>query len=58
MITLEDTDTTREEIVATFNEHVAELVESVSELKEKDGKNLSWKERKTDYLAPPRRGER
>jgi (p)ppGpp synthase/HD superfamily hydrolase len=49
--TIEDTGTTREEIVAAFNEHVAELVESVSELKEKDGKELNWKERKTDYLA-------
>lgn len=48
---LEDTDTTREEIVIAFNEHVAELVESVSELKEKDGKRLDWKERKTDYLV-------
>lgn len=49
--TLEDTDTTREEIATTFNEHVAELVESVSELDEKEGKKLGWKERKTDYLA-------
>ncbi len=44
--TLEDTPTTREEIVAAFNEHVAELVEAVSEKK-----NLPWKERKEDYLA-------
>ncbi len=49
--TLEDTDTTREEIVAVFNEHVAELVESVSETKEKDGKSIGWKEYKQDYLA-------
>ena len=49
--TLEDTDTTREEIVAAFNEHVALLVESVSEIKEKDGIKLNWKERKTHYLA-------
>ncbi len=49
--TLEDTDTTREEIVESFNEHVATLVDSVSELKEKDGKRLDWKERKTDYLV-------
>lgn len=48
--TIEDTDTTREEIVAAFNERVAELVESVTELKEKDGKKLEWKERKQDYL--------
>ncbi len=44
--TLEDTSTTRDEIVAAFNEHVAELVEAVSEKK-----GLEWKERKTDYLA-------
>lgn len=44
--TLEDTDTTREELVSTFNEHVAKLVEEVSENKE-----LEWKERKEEYLA-------
>ena len=44
--TLEDTDTTREEIVLAFNEHVAKLVEEVSE-----DKNLEWKERKEHYLA-------
>ena len=49
--TLEDTETTREEIVASFNERVAELIESVSEIKEKDGVKLDWKERKTHYLA-------
>lgn len=49
--TLEDTNTTREEIVEAFSEQVALLVEAVSEVKEKDGKKLSWKERKTDYLA-------
>ena len=49
--TLEDTDTTREEIVTMFNEYVAELVESVSERKEIDGRTLDWKERKADYLA-------
>jgi (p)ppGpp synthase/HD superfamily hydrolase len=43
--TLEDTPTTREEIVETFNERVAELVEAVSE-----PKDLPWKERKTIYL--------
>lgn len=48
--TLEDTDTTREEIVVAFNEHVALLVESVSEIKEKNGIKLDWKERKTHYL--------
>lgn len=49
--TIEDTDTTREEIVEKFNERVAVLVESVSEIKNKDGKEFNWKERKTIYLA-------
>jgi len=49
--TIEDTGTTREEIVAAFNEHVAVLVESVSERKEIDGREVEWKERKTDYLT-------
>ncbi len=48
--TLEDTGTTREEIVEAFNERVALLVEAVSEVKEKDGKKIDWKERKTKYL--------
>ncbi|MBU6490581.1 HD domain-containing protein [Patescibacteria group bacterium] len=48
--TLEDTGTTREELMDAFSERVAELVESVSEVKEKDGKKLNWKERKVDYL--------
>ncbi len=49
--TLEDTDTTREEIAASFNDRVATLVESVSEIKEINGKNLDWKEYKKNYLA-------
>ena len=49
--TIEDTGTTREEIVAEFNEQVAELVGAVSESKEKDGKKLDWKERKQEYLT-------
>ncbi|MDD3531098.1 MAG: HD domain-containing protein [Candidatus Pacebacteria bacterium] len=44
--TLEDTDTTREEIVSAFNEQVASLVEEVSE-----DKKLEWKERKEEYLV-------
>jgi (p)ppGpp synthase/HD superfamily hydrolase len=44
--TLEDTNTTREEIVEAFNERVAEFVEAVSE-----PKGLAWKERKLAYLA-------
>lgn len=49
--TLEDTDTTRAEIAAAFNEHVAELVEAVSEIKEKDGRKIEWRARKEHYLA-------
>jgi len=48
--TLEDTETTREELVTAFNERIASLVESVSEPREKDGEILNWKERKTIYL--------
>lgn len=48
--TLEDTKTTREEIVTAFNERVAALVESVTEIKEKDGRCLEWKEIKENYL--------
>ena len=48
--TLEDTGTTRAELAHEFGEGVAELVEAVSERTEKDGKPLSWKERKEDYL--------
>ncbi len=55
--TIEDTGTTREEIVTVFNERVAILVESVSEPKEKDGTPLSWKERKTEYLAQLERAD-
>ena len=49
--TFEDTDTTREEIVEAFNERVAGLIESVSEIKEENGTTLTWKERKVRYLA-------
>jgi len=49
--TLEDTDTTREEIAREFNERIAVLVESVSEPKEIDGRKLSWREKKEHYLA-------
>ncbi len=48
--TLEDTDTTREELVAAFGERVAALVEGVSEVKEADGKRIPWRERKVRYL--------
>ncbi|MBU6321373.1 MAG: bifunctional (p)ppGpp synthetase/guanosine-3',5'-bis(diphosphate) 3'-pyrophosphohydrolase [Patescibacteria group bacterium] len=43
--TLEDTDTTRAELVERFNERVAELVEDVTE-----DKALSWEERRARYL--------
>lgn len=49
--TLEDTDTTREEIVSAFNERVAELVESVSEIKEESGEKIEWRAYKENYLA-------
>ncbi len=49
--TLEDTETTRDEIVEFFNERVAELVEAVSEIKERDGIQIDWKERKQQYLT-------
>lgn len=43
--TLEDTNTTREELVTHFGEHVAELVGHVSEKGEG-----SWREKKAAYL--------
>ena len=49
--TLEETDTTREELAAAFGERVAALVEAVSETRKKDGQPLDWKSRKEDYLA-------
>ena len=49
--TLEDTDTTREELVTAFGEHVAVLIEHVGEKKVVDGKRVGWKERKAAYLT-------
>ncbi|TSC71086.1 MAG: metal dependent phosphohydrolase [Parcubacteria group bacterium Gr01-1014_49] len=49
--TIEDTPTTRGEIAAAFNEQVARMVESVSEVREQDGVKLDWKSRKMHYLA-------
>src|SRR3989344_1220957 len=49
--TLEDTDTTQDELAATFNDRVAELVEHVSERKTQDGVKVDWKEAKAAYLA-------
>ncbi len=48
---IEDTPTTREEIASAFNARVAELVEAVSEVKEKNGEKLEWRERKEDYFT-------
>ncbi len=42
---IEDTGTTREEIVEAFNEHVAALVQAVTE-----PKDLEWRERKEAYF--------
>ena len=44
--TIEDTGTTREELTTAFNERVAELVESVSEVREQ----YTWHEMKEHYL--------
>ncbi|HUY62834.1 MAG TPA: HD domain-containing protein [Candidatus Paceibacterota bacterium] len=54
--TLEDTETTREELVAAFSERVAALVEGVSEIKEADGKRIPWRDRKVQYLERIRSG--
>lgn len=48
--TLEDTETTYKEIVESFNTRIADLVESVSEVKEKNGIPYNWKDRKLNYL--------
>lgn len=49
--TIEDTGTTREELVQAFNARVADLVAAVSEVKMAGGKKLDWKERKARYLT-------
>ncbi len=49
--TLEDTKTTRDELVQNFGERVATIVEEVTEPREEAGKPLEWKERKKRYLA-------
>lgn len=46
--TIEDTNTTREEIRDEFNTHVADLVETVTEPRDPE---LSWRMRKEHYLA-------
>ena len=49
--TIEDTGTTREEIVAEFNEQVADLVSAVSEMRGAGGERLDWRQVKEHYLA-------
>lgn len=46
---LEDTDYTKEELAEDFGLEVLKIVETVTEPKEKDGKKLSWIERKIAY---------
>jgi (p)ppGpp synthase/HD superfamily hydrolase len=48
--TIEDTDTTREEIAAAFGDRVAEIVAACSDSFSKDNK-LDWRVRKDLYLA-------
>lgn len=49
--TIEDTGTTKEEIEASFGSRVADIVQTVSEPKEFEGRTLDWKEMKKMYLA-------
>jgi len=48
---LEDTSYTAAELEEDFGEQVRNLVVALTEPKEKDGKALTWKERKDAYLA-------
>lgn len=55
--TLEDTDYTLDELQEDFGGRVREIVEAVTEPKsEVNGKNLSWKERKLEYIKALKRG--
>lgn len=54
--TLEDTDYTAKELEQDFGEKVLKLVTTVSEPKEKDGKALTWQERKDAYLEQLKKG--
>lgn len=49
--TIEDTGTSRAELVEAFNERVADLVEAVTEVKMENGQKVPWKDRKLRYLA-------
>jgi (p)ppGpp synthase/HD superfamily hydrolase len=48
--TIEDTDTSAEELEQHFNERVALLVASVTEPHEQNGEKLSWKKKKVLYI--------
>lgn len=49
--TIEDTDTTKEEIIKEFNEHIADLVASESEDKRKgQNKDDTWLDRKKEAI--------
>jgi (p)ppGpp synthase/HD superfamily hydrolase len=48
--TIEDTDYTYEELEQDFGPNVREIVEGVTEVREKDGKCLPWLERKKSIL--------
>ncbi len=55
--TLEDTDYTAEELETDFGSEVAELVQAVTEPREKDGVKLDWAEYKKGYAKQLRRGK-
>ena len=48
--TIEDTSYIKQEMINDFGEKVAEIVCGVSEEQIRDGKKLSWKERKNSYI--------
>lgn len=54
--TIEDTDYTFEELEEDFGEKVRKIVEAVTEPKEKNGKKLSWLEKKETYLEQLEKG--
>lgn len=53
---LEDTDYSYKDLEEDFGQRVRLLVETVTEPKEKDGKTLSWEERKDAYLDQLKKG--
>lgn len=54
--TLEDTDYTSEELIADFGERVCLLVTTVTEPTEKNGKRLTWVEKKLAYAEQLKKG--